>query len=163
MAAVNFGGERMTRCSDWPCVLVLFCLIVIGCGSGEESASQANSSTTASNPATANASEGAGGASPTAMLDQGRELYRSRCSTCHGESGAGDGPGGAALTPPPRDLTDAAWQASVDDERIGQVISYGGAAIGLSPMMPSQPDLANRPEELEALVAYVRAIGPQRP
>ncbi len=35
---------------------------------------------------------------------QGRATYASHCSTCHGQSGRGDGPGAAALNPQPADL-----------------------------------------------------------
>ena len=34
----------------------------------------------------------------------GQKLYASNCQTCHGESGKGDGPGGAALEKRPADL-----------------------------------------------------------
>jgi len=41
-------------------------------------------------------------------IDEGRRLYRANgCANCHGPSGAGDGPVGKTLTPPPRDLRDA--------------------------------------------------------
>jgi high-affinity iron transporter len=39
--------------------------------------------------------------------DLGRDLYATACATCHGASGAGDGPAGASLDPPPSDLTNA--------------------------------------------------------
>ena len=38
----------------------------------------------------------------------GEELYRSLCSACHGETGAGDGPAAPALYPHPVDLTQLA-------------------------------------------------------
>ena len=34
----------------------------------------------------------------------GTTLYREHCAACHGPSGAGNGPAGAALSPPPSDL-----------------------------------------------------------
>jgi high-affinity iron transporter len=40
-------------------------------------------------------------------LARGSELFRSECSSCHGESGRGDGAAGRGLTPPPVNLTDA--------------------------------------------------------
>jgi hypothetical protein len=38
----------------------------------------------------------------------GAPLYAQHCSVCHGNSGAGDGPAGVGLTPPPANLRDAA-------------------------------------------------------
>jgi mono/diheme cytochrome c family protein len=38
-------------------------------------------------------------------LAAGQKLYVSNCVTCHGASGKGDGPGGAALEKKPADLT----------------------------------------------------------
>ena len=35
----------------------------------------------------------------------GKDLFTMRCASCHGESGKGDGPAGAALKIPPADLT----------------------------------------------------------
>jgi mono/diheme cytochrome c family protein len=43
----------------------------------------------------------AGNANATAL---GQKLYVANCMTCHGSSGKGDGPGGAALEKKPADL-----------------------------------------------------------
>jgi high-affinity iron transporter len=39
---------------------------------------------------------------------RGAPLYAQHCSVCHGEAGAGDGPAGIGLEPPPANLRDAA-------------------------------------------------------
>ncbi len=39
---------------------------------------------------------------------RGAPLYAQHCSVCHGTAGAGDGPAGVGLTPPPANLQDAA-------------------------------------------------------
>ena len=39
---------------------------------------------------------------------RGAPLYAQHCSVCHGNAGAGDGPAGIGLTPPPANLRDAA-------------------------------------------------------
>jgi mono/diheme cytochrome c family protein len=85
-----------------------------------------------------------------------RKLFASKCVVCHGDHGAGDGPGAAALTPKPRAFGDAAWQASVTDEQIKKTILEGGAAVGKSPAMSANPELKDKPEELTALVKIVR-------
>jgi len=51
-------------------------------------------------------------------------LYRMSCASCHGTTGAGDGPHepeGVALA----DFRDANWQASQTDEALGMVIRAG--------------------------------------
>ena len=39
---------------------------------------------------------------------RGAPLYAQQCSVCHGAAGAGDGPAGVGMTPPPANLRDAA-------------------------------------------------------
>lgn len=40
--------------------------------------------------------------------ERGAPLYAQHCSVCHGDAGAGDGPAGIGLEPPPANLRDAA-------------------------------------------------------
>lgn len=40
--------------------------------------------------------------------ERGAPLYTQHCSVCHGDAGAGDGPAGIGLEPPPANLRDAA-------------------------------------------------------
>jgi hypothetical protein len=84
-------------------------------------------------------------------------LYEQRCTTCHGARGAADGIAGASLHPPPRNFTDATWQARTSDLRIHDVIKDGGFAHGLNPAMPAQPDLTAA--DLDALTACIRSFG----
>ena len=86
------------------------------------------------------------------------EIFATRCATCHGPKGAGDGPAGVVLTPRPRDFRDPAWQASVSDEHIERIIVDGGVAVGKSPAMPPNPDLTSKPEVVAALRALVRSL-----
>jgi mono/diheme cytochrome c family protein len=95
---------------------------------------------------------------PAAASAEADQIFATRCTTCHGPLGAGDGPGSAALTPKPRDFRDAAWQDSVSDEHIEKIVMYGGAAVGRSPSMPGNPDLMSKPDVVRALVAHVRGL-----
>ena len=88
---------------------------------------------------------------------EARDLFKTRCVPCHGDSGKGNGPGASALNPKPRNYTDVKWQESVKDEDIKKTILYGGAAVGKSPNMPANPDLEGKPE-LDGLVAVVRSF-----
>ncbi|HEY3253921.1 MAG TPA: c-type cytochrome [Polyangiaceae bacterium] len=85
-----------------------------------------------------------------------RKLFSTKCIVCHGDHGAGDGPGAAALNPKPRAFADPTWQASVTDEQIKKTIVEGGAAVGKSAAMSANPELADKPDELTALVKIVR-------
>lgn len=113
------------------------------------------------------AAKSAAPATTTAAPAQDRELsegeakreFTQRCATCHGETGKGDGPGGTALTPKPRNFTDAAWQKSVTDDQLKKTMLQGGAAVGKSPSMPAAPDLESKPRVVEALVKHVRKFG----
>lgn len=86
------------------------------------------------------------------------EIFVSRCVTCHGPQGKGDGPGSLGLVPPPRNLADAAWQATVTDEYLEKIIAYGGIAVGRSAGMPPNPDLMAKKEVVAALRAKVRSL-----
>ncbi len=86
-------------------------------------------------------------------------MFKTTCAPCHGETGKGDGPAAASLTPKPRDYTNKEWQASVTDDQIKQTILMGGAAVGKSPMMPAQPQLRDKPEVVAELVRIIRGFG----
>jgi mono/diheme cytochrome c family protein len=100
----------------------------------------------------------AAAAAPDAEKEAG-DLFSMRCASCHGTAGKGDGPAAAALKPPPRDYTDAKWQAETTDEQIEKAIVGGGPAVGKSPMMPPNPDLSGKPEVVAALRKRIRAFG----
>jgi cytochrome c553 len=85
-------------------------------------------------------------------------LFGTLCVTCHGSDGGGNGPMAASLNPKPRNYTDPAWQASVTDDDIKNIIVKGGAGVGKSNMMPGQPQLEGDPE-LDALVKIIRGFG----
>jgi mono/diheme cytochrome c family protein len=89
---------------------------------------------------------------------EAEKIFSERCVTCHGANGAGDGPASASLVPKPRNFQDPAWQKSVSDEHIEQIVQYGGAAVGKSAAMPANPDLTSKPAVVAALRAHVRSL-----
>jgi mono/diheme cytochrome c family protein len=93
---------------------------------------------------------------PPDPAQEARKLFNTKCFTCHGDHGAGDGPNAATLDPKPRAFGDAKWQASVTDEQIKKTIVEGGPAVGKSAAMSANPELQDKPEELTALVKIVR-------
>lgn len=93
------------------------------------------------------------------VAKRAKDTYESVCSTCHGATGSGDGPGSASLNPKPRTFTDSEWQKSVTDEHIKKVIVYGGASVGKNANMPAHPLLKGQEEVLGGLLDIVRAFG----
>lgn len=83
------------------------------------------------------------------------EQYKQFCASCHGEQGKGDGPAGAALTPHPRNFTDANWQTTSSDDRIASVIKNGGGPSGLSPIMAPWGGVLND-DQVKQMVALIR-------
>ena len=92
-------------------------------------------------------------------INAAREVFTSRCAACHGAEGKGNGPGAVALNPKPRNYHDRDWQSRVTDDDIKKTITFGGAAVGKSPMMPASPDLEQKPEVVDGLVRLVRDFG----
>lgn len=84
------------------------------------------------------------------------EVYERRCAVCHGATGRGDGVAALNMQPPPRDLTDAAWQERTTDQQLRDVISGGGTSRGLSSNMPAHPDLSE--SDVRLLLDYVRRV-----
>jgi mono/diheme cytochrome c family protein len=141
-------------------VLVAALAFLGACERGDAPSAPAAPAATAPAPAPAAApapSAAPGGPSAAAELEA-KQIFETRCVTCHGPLGAGDGPASAGLTPPPRNFQDPAWQASVTDAHIEQIVQYGGAAVGRSPAMPANPDLMAKPEVVAALRVHVREL-----
>lgn len=131
---------------EWQMALVagVLSLTALGCNKEEKASGAAVGATT--------------GAAAPASADDPKAYFKMKCVVCHGENGGGDGPGGAALTPKPRNFTDATWQGEVKDEEIKKAILEGGASIGKSAAMPGNPDLRSKEALLDALVKHVRSL-----
>jgi mono/diheme cytochrome c family protein len=89
--------------------------------------------------------------------EAGQAKFQQLCATCHGQTGKGDGPAAAALQPRPRNMSDAEWQAEVDDDFLTEVIRDGGSAVGLSPMMTPFGHALDE-DEIDNIVAYIRTL-----
>jgi cytochrome c553 len=87
----------------------------------------------------------------------GVEKYNAFCVPCHDADGTASSPAAAAMSPRPRNFTDAKWQASVDDARIAKVIKEGGASVGLSATMaPWGATLSDA--EITEIVKHIRSF-----
>ncbi|MGE0209094.1 MAG: FTR1 family protein [Lysobacteraceae bacterium] len=91
-------------------------------------------------------------------LARGAALYQQQCVSCHGASGAGDGPAAAALDPPPIDFTDAARADLRSPLSLYQATAQGIEGTGMVGYSGALSD-----EDLWALAYYVGtlAYGPQ--
>ena len=127
---------------------LIVCLCVVAC-SKPQPAPEGDDDTTAAPAAAA--------ASNTPNVEKGKEIFAQRCVPCHGTTGHGDGPASASLDPNPRKFADPAWQQQVTDDYIEKIVKLGGAAVGKSAAMPSNPDL-NDPQVVAGLRTVVRSF-----
>lgn len=68
-------------------------------------------------------------------IAKGKELFSTNCATCHGPDGKGDGPAGAALDPPPRNLhVPAEFKYGAGDRAMYRTAFYGIDGTGMAPM-----------------------------
>ncbi len=74
-------------------------------------------------------------------LARGAQIYRDNCAGCHGEVGAGNGPLGASLDPPPADLTrwaDLSDQSPLDYYRRVSIGVVGTAMPAFEARLPAE-------------------------
>lgn len=128
-----------------PSLLSLAALLVLApaCGKKGGGASHGKSAAAAADPA---------------AQKEADTVWTSRCVSCHGAGGQGDGAAAAALDPKPRSFTSAKWQASVTDDHIKKVIVGGGTVVGKSALMAPNPDLKGKDAVLNLLVKKVRSF-----
>lgn len=91
---------------------------------------------------------------PRAAVDiaEGREIYRARCASCHGDTGMGDGPAAIGLDPPAPALGDPSITGEVTPALMYRIVSVG--VQGTS--MAGFADLT--PEQRWAVVTYVTTL-----
>jgi mono/diheme cytochrome c family protein len=87
---------------------------------------------------------------------RGKMIYTSRCSFCHGATGKGDGPAGAALKPPPTNLTTPDFWNGATADSIKAVIENGKPHTAMVSFKTSL-----KPDQLDDLVAYLETFKPR--
>jgi mono/diheme cytochrome c family protein len=99
-----------------------------------------------------------------ADLAKGKETFKMICSTCHGEGGKGDGPGGQGIQPPPRDFTKGDFKFDAnkngkpgEDADLKLVISKGAAEFGGSPLMTPWAG-AITDADIDNVIAVIRSL-----
>ena len=93
----------------------------------------------------------------------GKVIFEANCASCHGVSGKGDGPVGAALDPRPRDFTVADFKFDADgsgtpgdDSDLVMVIQNGAMKFGGSPLMAPWPTLTE--VQVTDIIAHIRSL-----
>lgn len=66
------------------------------------------------------------------MLEKGKQLFQTTCSSCHGNEGKGDGPAGAALNPRPRNFHEnVGWKNGRTVSALYKTLQEGIAGSGM--------------------------------
>ncbi len=95
----------------------------------------------------------------------GKAVYAGKggCASCHGATGAGDGPAAAALNPKPANFAGGAFRLDTDgdgkagsDADLANVIKNGAAKYGGNVAMPARADFSDA--EIANLIAYIRSL-----
>ena len=90
---------------------------------------------------------------------RGKSVYEIRCTPCHGEQGAGDGPAAAAINPKPRNFRDPAFWRGRTAAQVKLVVKEGRPGTLMAPFegVLSEADI-------DAVVAYVMGtFAPPKP
>lgn len=87
-----------------------------------------------------------------AMAQHGAGVYKTNCAACHGASGAGDGPAGGSLVPPPRNFIEGKWKNGGDSVTLFKTIETGIPGTSMAPFahLPAR--------DRWGLVQYIRSI-----
>jgi mono/diheme cytochrome c family protein len=88
---------------------------------------------------------------------RGSVLYAQYCAICHGATGKGDGPAGAALNPRAADHSNSEYMGSLSDAHVYQVIRKGGVSVGKSPLMAPWGSVL-QDQDIRDLVAFIRKL-----
>jgi high-affinity iron transporter len=89
-------------------------------------------------------------------------VYRQHCAGCHGDSGRGDGLQARLTFLKVPSFADPARMAQLTDDYLYTVIAKGSAALGGTSAMPGWDHILT-PEQIRALVAYIRAFAASPP
>jgi len=89
----------------------------------------------------------------TSPLKRGEAVFKANCILCHGVKGDGKGRASVLFNPPPANLT----RSDKNDQYKTMIITYGGAAMGRSPVMPVWGEQLSS-QEIEDVVNYLRTL-----
>ena len=94
----------------------------------------------------------------------GKTAFVTNCASCHGETGKGDGPVGAALQPPPRDFSQGDFKYDTDkdgeagsDTDLKNIIAKGAFEYGGSALMAPWASILSD-GDVDNVIAYIRSL-----
>jgi cytochrome c oxidase cbb3-type subunit 2 len=109
------------------------------------------------------AATGTGTSAAADAVTRGREIYRARCLECHGETGKGDGKTAVKLKLTPRDMTRGSYKCR--STASGELPADADLARSVARGLPGSAMTAFgellAPDEIAAVVAYVRTLSPR--
>ena len=82
------------------------------------------------------------------------KVFKANCVVCHGDKGDGKGAAAAALTPKPKNFTDANEMKGIDDARIHKSLMEGRpgtAMVGFAKTLSA--------DDIENVIAYLKTLG----
>ena len=148
----------MSHVRGWmPLVAAGIVVLAAACQQSQEDVDDgAPVDTTAVDDAGGAADEGAaaGDEAPSGDTALGAQVFEANCATCHGPKGAGDGPAGAGLQPPPATFTDAEWKYGGDLSSVKNTINNGVPGTAMIPWKGTLTDA-----EIDAVARHVIAFG----
>ena len=92
-----------------------------------------------------------------ADAEEGRQLYETFCSQCHGLTGHGNGINAPKLEVAPRNHTDRGEMTARTDEDLFKAIAEGGQAVNKSILMPNWGNHLGE-DDINNIIAYLRVI-----
>lgn len=120
------------RRERWIAVLLIAGAVSVGAlaGCGQKAENKDDEDIMAGSSTTTTTTASDSSAKPGEVsLAMGEQIVTEKCVLCHGQSGKGDGPGGAALNPKPRDWTDHAYMGTRTDDQLYDVIYNGKGSM----------------------------------
>lgn len=91
------------------------------------------------------------------IISEGKKIFATSCASCHGNTGAGDGPAGKGLDPAPANFLDPEGKLASSPYQFFNTIRLGVPGTG----MVAFPKLSD--QEVWALAFYLKSLGFENP